>query len=58
LQEAKEVVKDLSRILTNLLTNLQSILRFVMTSVYGVYTELRYEFVRYLYLSAQRYRVT
>lgn len=58
LQEAKEVIKDLSRILTNLLTNLQSILRFVMTSVYGVYTELRYEFVRYLYLSAQRYRVT
>lgn len=58
LQEAKQVITDLSRVLTNLLTNLQSILRFVMTSVYGVYTELRYEFVRYLYLSAQRYRAT
>lgn len=56
-EQAKEVLKDLSRILTNLLTNLQSILRYVMTSVYGVYTEMRYEYVRYLYLSAQRYRI-
>ena len=56
-EQAKEVLKDLSRILTNLLTSLQSILRYVMTSVYGVYTELRYEYVRYLYLSAQRYRI-
>lgn len=55
--EAKQVITDTSRMLANFFTRLQSILRFIMTSVYGVYTELRYEYVRYLYLSAQRYRV-
>ena len=57
LSEAKQVITDVSRMLTNFFTRLQSVIRFIMTSVYGVYTELRYEYVRYLYLSAQRYRV-
>jgi hypothetical protein len=54
--EAKQVISDVNRMLTNFFTRLQSVLRFIMTNVYGVYTELRYEYARYLYLSAQRYR--
>lgn len=57
LDTAKETLNELNRSLVRYFTRLQSTLRFLMSNVYAVYTELRYEWVRYIYLSAQRFRV-
>lgn len=57
LEKRREIIKDLNRVMTNLLNNLQSVVRLTIQSIHAVYTEIRYEYVRYLYMSAQRYGI-
>lgn len=55
LEKAKEIMNNLNRSLVRYFSRLQTTIRFLMSNIYAVYTELRYEWVRYIYMSAQRY---
>jgi hypothetical protein len=52
-----EKLKKLQTFLTSFLTNIQVLLRTLATDLAGVYTELRYEFVKYIYQCTKLYNV-
>lgn len=47
--------QDLNNFLTHVFTKLQIIFRGIVSDVFGLYTEIRYELVRYIYESCRRY---
>lgn len=57
--EQNEIVKqafsELNKYLVNLLTMIQTLFRNIASNVYGVYAELRYAMIKYIYDSAQQY---
>lgn len=48
-------LQELNTFLTHVFSKLQTIFRTVVSDVLGLYTEIRYELVRYIYESCRRY---
>lgn len=48
-------LQDLNTYLTHVFSKLQIILRTIVGDLFGLYTEIRYELVRYIYESSRRY---
>lgn len=53
--KVKEAFSELNKYLVNLLTMIQTLFRNIASNVYGVYAELRYAMIKYIYDSAQQY---